>query len=168
MSHAPGAVLKPLVKLGRTPGDCYTWIGNTDDAGVAIKQFAGKSMPARRWMWMQLFGPIPDGLIVANTCGNKACVNPHHLRACFQAEANREAVNTLLLPADVAEIRAARKSGLNSAGVLAEKYGVSKRAIYDVCARRTWSKPKPNFGPIRDDRTDIAPRDSRQTRRTEP
>lgn len=149
MGHVPGAVLKPLVKLGRSPGDCWTWLGNTDPAGVAIKQFAGKSMPARRWMWMQLFGPIPDGFIVTTTCGDKACVNPHHLRACFQAEANRNGANTHLLPADVIEIRKAKKKGLNSARVLADHYGVSERAIYDVWSRRSWSKPRPNYGPNR-------------------
>ena len=145
--HAPGAVLKPLVKLGRTPADCWTWLANHDANGVPTKQFAGKHMPARRWMWAQLFGPIPDGLVVTTNCGNKACVNPHHLRACFQAEANRTGCNTHLLPGDVIEIRAARKKGLNSARVLAEHYGVSERAIYDVWSRRSWSRPRPNYGP---------------------
>lgn len=149
--HPPGAVLKPLVALGKSPGDCWHWLGSHSDEGVPTKTFNGQQMPARRWLWMQLFGPIPDGLVVTTmqNCGDKGCVNPHHFRACFQAEANRAGVQTLLMPADVAELRAARKKGLNSARVLAEHYGVSERAIHDVWARRSWSKPRPNHGPNR-------------------
>jgi hypothetical protein len=44
MAHAPGSVLKPLVKIGRTPADCWSWLGKIDELGCAIKQFDGKPM----------------------------------------------------------------------------------------------------------------------------
>ncbi|GAA0721572.1 HNH endonuclease signature motif containing protein [Dokdonella soli] len=148
MSHEPGAVLKPLVKLGRDPADCWTWLANVDVGGVASKQFGGKRMPARRWMWAQLFGPIPDGLVVTTACGSKTCVNPHHLRACTQADACRASVNTSLLPADVIDIKRAKKdAGPNTARVLADKHGCSPQTIRDIWKRRSWSRAKPNYGP---------------------
>jgi hypothetical protein len=62
-----------------------------------MKTIDGKTMPARRWAWMQFFGPITPGFVITNTCQNKACVNPWHLRMCTQAEANRGSVQTILL-----------------------------------------------------------------------
>lgn len=152
--HKAGAILKPLVKLGREAGDCWTWLGSHSADGVPTKTYIGQTMPARRWMWMQMFGPIPDGLVVTTmpTCGNKACINPHHLRCTFQADANRSGDATIILsPADVQEIRRAKKDkGPNTARVLAERIGCSTGAIRDVWSGRSWSaKRAPNHGPNR-------------------
>jgi len=143
MSHEPGITLKPLVKLGRDPGACWTWLGKINELGTAIKQFNGKAIPARRWMWEQLFGPIGAGIVITTRCNDKACINPFHLRACTQAEANQASVQTLLLPHDVVDIRRARKDkGPNTARVLAEKYSVSPQTIRDIWARRSWAKKR--------------------------
>jgi hypothetical protein len=147
MSHAPGSTLKALVKLGRRPDDCWQWLGKVSEAtGQPQKQLNGQNMPARRWMWMQLFGPIPPGLVVTSTCGNKTCTNPHHLRACFQAEANRGAAGATLLPADVVEIRKAERTA-NNARHYADRYGVTVGTIRDVWARRSWTRARANNGP---------------------
>ena len=150
--HGPGAVLKQLVAFGKTPSDCWTWLGNHDANGVPTKTYLGQQMPARRWLWMQLLGPIPEGLVVTTmpTCGNKACVNPQHLRAVAQAEANRAGVGAVLLPADVQRIRRAKKDrGPNTARVLADELGCSTRTIHDIWTGRSWSRPRPNYGPNR-------------------
>lgn len=144
MPHSAGGTLKPLVALGVDPGACWRWLGKVDSLGTPIKQFDGRPIPARRWLWSQLFGPIPDGLVVTTmtTCGDKGCVNPHHLRATTQAEANRAGVGAVLMPADVAEIRKAYKDrGPNTARVLADRLGCSVVTVRDVWHRRTW-KPK--------------------------
>jgi hypothetical protein len=148
--HKPGAILKPLVAFGKTPDECWRWLGNHDANGVPTKTYLGQHMPARRWLWMQLFGPIPAGLIVSTmpVCGNKACMNPWHFRACHQADANRAGVGTVFLPADVIEIRRAGKDkGLNTARVLSERMGCSAQAIRDVWRGRSWGRAKPNHGP---------------------
>ena len=149
--HKPGAILKPLVAFGRTPEDCWRWLGNHDETGVPTKTYLGKHMPARRWLWIQLFGPIPEGLVVTTmpVCGNKACMNPWHFRACHQADANRAGVGTVFLPADVVEIKRAKKHRTPcTARILAERYGCSVIAIRDIWSGRTWrSRKAPNFGP---------------------
>jgi len=148
MSHSPGVTIKQLVKLPKDPADCWTWLGTTDGSGTARKDFCGQQLVARRWQWMQLFGPIPPGLVITTTCGSKSCINPHHLRACTQAEACRGSVQTLLMPDDVTEIRRAKKDkGPNTARVLADRFGVSDTTIRDIWNRNTWAKPRPNFGP---------------------
>lgn len=148
MGHPVGAVLKALVKIGRRADDCWDWLGVVNTNGQPQKQLGGKQLPARRWLWGQLFGPVPDGLVVTNTCGKLTCCNPAHLRCCFQAEANRAGAGVVLLPGDVAEIRAAAKTKHpNTAVLLAERYGVTPSTIRDVWRRRSWKRPKPNYGP---------------------
>jgi hypothetical protein len=126
--HAPGTTLKPLVKLGRDPADCWSWLGAIHEkSGYAHKQHAGATLLAHRWIWQTLFGPIPDGLIVSHTCGNRTCINPHHLRVTTQAEGCREGITASLTPADVTEIKRAGRGerGRNLRSHLADRYGVT-------------------------------------------
>lgn len=148
MSHVKGSTLKALVQLPRDPMACWEWQGARNAQGVAQKQMGDETIPARRWMWMQLFGPIPTGMVVTTTCGSATCVNPYHLRCCFQAEACRAGAHVTLLPSDVKEIREAGKQrSMHLAARLAERYGVSQQTIRDVWARRSWRPVKPNLGP---------------------
>ncbi len=139
MSHTPGLSIKPAIALPKDPAACWVWLGTTNTDGVAQKTFGGESMPARRWVWRMLFGTIPHGFVISNICGNKACTNPHHLRCCTQAEANRAGPGTSLLPADVREIRAAKATRTHAtAGVLASRFGVCESTIREIWRRKSW------------------------------
>lgn len=142
MTHAPGSTLKPLVKLPKSPDQCWTWLGRISPAGRPIKQFNGNPTTAQRWIWQQFFGPIPDGLVVYNTCGNRACPNPHHLACGFQADANRSGAATKLLPADVQEIRHALANGLDVSR-LAARFDVVPSTIRELGRGTSWGKRKP-------------------------
>jgi hypothetical protein len=143
-----GGTLKPLVKLGRNPADCWTWLGPKNQGGYGKKTFDGGDLLAHRWIWMQLFGPIAEGLVIHHTCNNPGCINPHHLVVTTQAENVREGVGTTLTPGDVTEIKAARKGhGPNTANALANRFGVTPQLIRDIWHGRAWSRPKPFYGP---------------------
>lgn len=154
MPHA-GQTVKPLVALPKDPDGCWPWLGPVSPTGHGHKTYCGRMIGAHRWMWEQLFGPIPAGLVVFHTCDRKDCVNPHHLRLGSQADANRQAVHATLTPADVAEIRRHRESkNTETARVLAELMGVSPQTIRDIWRGTSWRRPRPNHGPKR--RTEVA------------
>lgn len=153
MSHALGTTIKTLFKLGRTPDDCWTWLGTVNNEGYGHKTVGKRVIPIRRWMWMTLFGCVPEGLVVTNTCGLPNCCNPHHLRCVFQAQASRAGANCVLLPADVAEIREAGRKVRTAADRrwgsvqelakrLGDKHGVDPTTIFDVWAGKSWKRPR--------------------------
>lgn len=144
-----GTVKRQLVRLGKTPDQCWEWLGKMSNTGAPRKTVDGKDIPARRWMWTQLFGPLPGELNVQVSCGNQTCIAPHHLVACTQAETVRAGVNTALTSADVAEIRAERRAALKGelqvdalAKKQAARFGVSVSTIHNIWSNQTWAKAR--------------------------
>jgi hypothetical protein len=60
-------------------GVCMEWTGAITN-GYGRFQFERKCWLAHRWVWTQLFGPIPDDMTVDHICRNTRCVDPSHLR----------------------------------------------------------------------------------------
>lgn len=151
MAHAPGSTLKPLVRLPKDPGQCWPWLSTVSPNGHAVKTVGGKSMPAARWMWAQLFGPVPKGMVVWHDCGTKTCINPHHLRLGHQADANRQASHVTLTPCDVRELRSVpvEDRTMQRARVLAGQLGVCPNTVREVWRGSSWRRPRPNNGPRR-------------------
>lgn len=142
------------VKLGRMPNDCWAWnlAGSSDGYGVVT--FCGEQEFAHRWIWLQLFGPIPPGYVIYHTCTSKTCINPHHLALGLQADANRHGINTKLLPSDVLCIKREKVGATeHTARRLASKYAVDVATIYDIWRGTTWKKGRPNFGPKKKQRS---------------
>ena len=149
--HLPGSTIKPLVKLPRDPRDCWQWLGQLSTNGYGRKQWHGQPYLAHRWIWMQLFGPIPDHLPLVNTCGNNACVSPHHwaLGTPENRAENHEAF--ILTAGDVVEIKRVPKQDRDSpakraalAHHFARQFGCQPRLIYDIWAGRAWKRKPAN------------------------
>jgi hypothetical protein len=70
-----------------TPGGCWEWDRPRKDG---YGQFAAGnnrvSVPAHRWSYEFLVGPVPDGLDLDHLCRNRRCVNPDHLDPVPNAE----------------------------------------------------------------------------------
>jgi len=144
-----GQTIKPLVRLGRTADACWTFLGPLTKDGHPKKTYCGVEMRAQRWMWEQLFGPIPPGHVIFNSCHAKDCCNPHHLRCGMQADANRHSVQTLLMSNDVFDIQRAKDgAGPQTARELASRFGCSTQTVRDIWRGRSWKRRKaPNYGP---------------------
>lgn len=147
-----GATLKKMVRLPKEPLACWEWLGSVHPINRdARKQVGGRNVPARRWMWENLFGPIPKGMVVTQECGNGACVNPYHLRMTTLANALRNGASAKLIAADAADIRKARAEHIERnketptrvrlselARRLAREYEVTESTIKGIWAGDTW------------------------------
>ncbi len=59
---------------------CLDWIGCFDKkTGHPIFRLDGQYVPARIVIFESCHGPVDPGKFVFSNCGNKHCVNPHHL-----------------------------------------------------------------------------------------
>jgi hypothetical protein len=65
--------LAPLIDVD----DCWFWKGRLDRRGYAR---VGDQIQVHRFVWIQLVGPIAEGLTLDHLCQVHHCVNPDHLQ----------------------------------------------------------------------------------------
>lgn len=53
----------------------------------------GKDMLLHRWVYEEMFGEIPDGMVILHSCDNSLCINPEHLSAGTQKENVHDMIN---------------------------------------------------------------------------
>lgn len=157
-NHAPA--IERFWRFVEKRGEKDCWIfksGRADGSGYGHFQPGGKgtnSVVAHRWLYEQINGPIPDGLLVCHHCDNRRCVNPAHLwlgtpkentqdmirkgRHARQAPLGTENGKSILTPKDVKFIRRSNEPHT----VLARILGVSPNAVRGVRTGRTWSHIK--------------------------
>jgi hypothetical protein len=122
---------------------CWVWLKAVDDQGYGSK-LKGK---AHRHYYEKHIGPIPQGLQLDHLCRNRACVNPAHLEPVTPAENTRRSSVAKLGWATVELIRARPDA---TEVELAERFGVSERAIRHVRNRTRWV-PDEEAGRIAED-----------------
>lgn len=79
-------------------GGCRLWTGRTFRTGYAVYKHLGKTIYPHRWVYEQMYGPIPEGWTVdhqchdpevcqlKSDCPHRRCVEPTHLKAMTAAE----------------------------------------------------------------------------------
>lgn len=131
----------------RGADECWPWAGSIDSRNTYGRFPVNKVWRrAHRVAYELLVGPIPDGLTLDHLCRNTRCVNPAHLEPCTARENHRRAVavwranptihvtHAKLSEADVLAIFADARA----AKTIADEYGVSKHAVYNVRSGYRW------------------------------
>jgi hypothetical protein len=108
----------------------------------------GKFKYAHRLMYENIYGPIPDGMLVMHTCDNPQCVRPGHLKlgtnadntADSLAKGRHKGYRGGLDEFDVLSIRERRLAGERVKDI-AKDYAhlVSACAIHSVVSGKTWT-----------------------------
>ena len=73
------APLRFWPKVRAISSGCWEWQSTKSSAGYGYFYAHPKSVPAHRFAYELLVGPIPDRLTLDHLCRNRACVNPLHL-----------------------------------------------------------------------------------------
>jgi hypothetical protein len=118
---------------------CWLWQRKTGRQGYGVFYDGRKATSAHRIYYMNLIGPIPDGMVLDHLCRNKACVNPGHLEPVSPAENIRRGASRLTWD-DVRRMRALRAEGLTG-NAIADEYNMSRAAVYRILSNQTWKEP---------------------------
>jgi len=63
------------------PGGCWLWSGKQDKSGYGVLRIHPGQIAAHRFSWkLHNKKEIPDDTCIIQTCGNRLCCNPAHLR----------------------------------------------------------------------------------------
>jgi len=78
-------------KVDRSGGSdaCWPWTGARMIFGHGSFWLGTRNVPAHRFSYERLVGPIPDGLQLDHLCRNPPCVNPAHLEPVTNRENGR-------------------------------------------------------------------------------
>ena len=143
--------------------ECWEWQGAIGSTGYGRSwiQSARKQTDAHRASWMIHFGLIPKdgtyhGSCICHRCDNRKCVNPNHLfigsmkdirdminkgRWGNPAPKGEKQGSSKLKESQIVEIRQRRING-EKLQAIANRFGVSNSAIYNICARKKWAHVK--------------------------
>lgn len=134
----------------KQPNGCWEFIGATNPSGYAYISDAGKRIGVHRLAYQLAKGPIPKTLVVRHSCDNRRCVNPDHLllgshtqNVLDRVSRGRSAVGeahgrSVLMAAQVMEIRARYATGEVSQEQLANEYQVNRNTIRSIIKGATW------------------------------
>lgn len=139
--------------------NCWLWQGSVNNKGYGM--FAvetGVSCSAHRFSYRLAHPYTSIGrnkkLCVMHSCDTRRCVNPNHLRVGTRKQNTADMVrkgrapkkggkahgNAKLTWQIVRGIRAHYKGGWGAIRELRDRYGVSKEAIKDILAYRSWKE----------------------------
>lgn len=142
-----GEALKALVLI--ETDECVLWPYGKHNTGYGQVTIDGFKTCTHHWACEYAHGPRPLRADAAHGCGNRACVNPRHLRWATRAENEADKVmhgrhnrgenhhRHKVTALQVIAIRCAADRGERQVD-LARTYGVTASSIRDIVRRKTW------------------------------
>ena len=133
---------------------CWEWGGSRyhDGYGRIYDPNVQKSVPAHRFFFEKLVGPIPKDRLVLHRCDNRSCVRPDHLFLGDYKDNTQDMMlkgrhnpvrgqrnsHAKLTAAQVSEIRMVHENERCTQVELAKRYGVNQSSISRIINRKRW------------------------------
>lgn len=128
--------------------ECLIWPYRLSKNGYGTLRTGAKNRYAHRVLCEIIHGTPPNALDAAHSCGNRACVNPRHLRWASRSDNLHDArghgtiggelnAQSKLTSAEVINIRRRLVAG-ERVTAIARNLHVSSTCISDIRRRRTW------------------------------
>jgi hypothetical protein len=119
---------------------CWRWNGAKTKQGYGKHWHEGKTVPAHRWMYEQVNGPVSNGLDLDHVrergCRYRDCINPDHLEPVTPAVNTQRGMNAKLTDTDVRQIRA--MAGTMTQEVIAARFGINASLVSMIVNRKRW------------------------------
>ena len=147
---------KPPIKVSRkirfkiTDSGCHECISHRVNKYDGYFSYCKDNRVYRmhRYIYIQNFGEIPNGLLVRHKCDNRKCINIDHLELGTHKDNHDDCVNRGRKPKGencvTAKITELQAMEIISIGVnvnyhhLSKIYGISPATIRDIVLRKTW------------------------------
>lgn len=136
------------------PEKCWDWPYAFNGVGYGKLGWHGAVVDAHRLVCLLAHGdPAQPKMDAAHSCGNRACINPHHLRWATRKQNHADMLghgtlewgenryNSKLTASDVIEIRTLCASGL-SHSTIAQRYGVVPSLVSRIKTGKAWKNLK--------------------------
>ncbi len=112
---------------------CWLWRSAAGKRAYPVFALhSGSSIPASRFCWELVNGPVPEGLYLYHACDQHACVNPEHF---FLGRPSAK-----LTPQEVEHIRRLYATGEYTQSALARMFDVKGETIRLLLKGRTWQR----------------------------
>lgn len=123
--------------------DCWIWTGKLSN-GYGYINRNKQCIPAHRYYWEELMGPIPDGMHLDHLCRRPACVNPNHLEPVTNQVNSQRGARAKVTPEKACEIfKAYRGDCMATYSYVGRRFNVSPEIVRNIVQRVTWGNVNP-------------------------
>lgn len=131
--------------------DCNLWFGAVQSKGypsVGKPGVRGRTMLLHRKVYEAAHGPIPTGVQIHHTCGNKRCIRLEHLEAVTALE--HAGKHSKLSDDDVRVIKVTFAAGTLTMDQIARHFAVHRDTVRNIVKgrRRAIVQPLPTTKPL--------------------
>ncbi len=130
--------------------ECWPYIGTLTGKGYGQISIKLKRYRSHRLVYEEIYGDIPEGMLVCHSCNNPSCCNPNHLyldtpkgNSDYMVKQKRQSIGEdrplhKLTMNQAVKIRELFLTGNYSKNELGRMFNVSQKTIINIVQNKIW------------------------------